>query len=146
MSDNKTIDTLNTLIETCKDGEYGFRTSAEHTKSADLKSLFLSRSQDCQRGASELQAIVARLGGKAETDSSVTGTMHRGWVSVVGEVIDEPQFKVTDEKVELDPEAKATAPEPVTILLHAPDTTLSHLSNVQRIAIPWPSLSSAFRH
>ena len=43
-----------------------------------------------------------------------------GWVSVDGEVIDEPQFKVTDEKVELDPEAKATAPEPVTILMHAP--------------------------
>ena len=37
-----------------------------------------------------------------------------------GEVIDEPQFKVTTQKVELDPEAKATAPEPVTILLHAP--------------------------
>ena len=43
-----------------------------------------------------------------------------GWVSVDGEVIDEPQFKVTTQKVELDPEAKATAPEPVTILLHAP--------------------------
>ena len=43
-----------------------------------------------------------------------------GWVSVDGEVIDEPQFKVTTQKVELDPDAKATAPEPVTILLHAP--------------------------
>lgn len=32
-----------------------------------------------------------------------------GWVSVDGEVIDEPQFKVTTQKVELDPEAKATA-------------------------------------
>lgn len=43
-----------------------------------------------------------------------------GWVSVDGEVIDEPQFKVTTQKVELDPEAKATAPELVTILFHAP--------------------------
>ena len=43
-----------------------------------------------------------------------------GWVTVDGEVIDEPQFKVTTQKVELDPEAKATAPEPVTILLHSP--------------------------
>jgi 23S rRNA pseudouridine2604 synthase len=43
-----------------------------------------------------------------------------GWVTVDGEVIDEPQFKVDTQKVELDPEAKATAPEPVTILLHAP--------------------------
>ena len=37
-----------------------------------------------------------------------------GWVSVDGEVIDEPQFKVTTQKVELDPDAKATVRE----LLH----------------------------
>ncbi|SDU84036.1 rRNA pseudouridine synthase [Pseudomonas mucidolens] len=43
-----------------------------------------------------------------------------GWVSVDGEVIDEPQFKVSTQKVELDPDAKATPPEPVTILLNAP--------------------------
>jgi 16S rRNA U516 pseudouridylate synthase RsuA-like enzyme len=43
-----------------------------------------------------------------------------GWVTVDGEVIDEPQFKVDNQKVELDPQAKATAPEPVTILLNAP--------------------------
>ena len=43
-----------------------------------------------------------------------------GWVTVDGEVIDEPQFKVGDQKVELDTDAKATAPEPVTILLNVP--------------------------
>ena len=84
MTNDDIIDTLNKLIETCKDGEYGFRTSAEHAKSADLKSVFMRRSEDCRRGATELQAEVRRLGGKAETDSSTTGAMHRGWVSVVG--------------------------------------------------------------
>jgi 23S rRNA pseudouridine2604 synthase len=43
-----------------------------------------------------------------------------GWVTVDGEVIDEPQFKVTTQKVELNAEAKADAPEPVTIILHKP--------------------------
>ncbi|MCU0119559.1 rRNA pseudouridine synthase [Pseudomonas sp. B2M1-30] len=43
-----------------------------------------------------------------------------GWVTVDGEVIDEPQFKVADQKVELDKDAKATAPEPVTLLLNIP--------------------------
>jgi len=43
-----------------------------------------------------------------------------GWVTVDGEVIDEPQFKVDSQKVELDPNAKATAPEPVTLLLNQP--------------------------
>jgi uncharacterized protein (TIGR02284 family) len=84
MTNDDIIDTLNKLIETCKDGEYGFRTSAEHAKSADLKSVFMRRSEDCQRGATELQAVVQRLGGKAETDSSATGALHRGWVAVVG--------------------------------------------------------------
>ena len=37
MTNENVIDTLNTLIETCKDGEYGFRTCAEHVKSAQLR-------------------------------------------------------------------------------------------------------------
>ena len=84
MTDTDVIDVLNDLIETCKDGEYGFKSCAEHVKSADLKSVFLRRSEDCAKGARELQALVARLGGKAETGSSASGTMHRGWVAVVG--------------------------------------------------------------
>lgn len=43
-----------------------------------------------------------------------------GWVSVDGEIVDEPQFKVGTQKVELDPDAKAMAPEPVTLLLNQP--------------------------
>jgi 23S rRNA pseudouridine2604 synthase len=43
-----------------------------------------------------------------------------GWVTVDGEVIEEPQFKVDTQKVELNPDAKADAPEPVTLILHKP--------------------------
>jgi uncharacterized protein (TIGR02284 family) len=39
---------------------------------------------DRRRPATELQAEVRRLGGEAETDSSTTGALHRGWVAVVG--------------------------------------------------------------
>ena len=84
MTNDETIDQLNKLIETCKDGEYGFRSCAEHCKSADLKTVFMRRSEDCAKGARELQALVSRLGGKPESDSSTTGAMHRGWVAVVG--------------------------------------------------------------
>ena len=84
MDNDSTISRLNTLIDTCKDGEYGFKTCAEHVKSADLKSVFGSRAEECRSGATELQAVVTRLGGSADTGSSVSGTLHRGWVSVVG--------------------------------------------------------------
>lgn len=44
-----------------------------------------------------------------------------GWVQVDGVMVDEPQFRVTDEqKIELDPQAKAEPLEPVTLLLNQP--------------------------
>ena len=84
MRDDDLIDILNTLIETCKDGEYGFKTCAEQVKSAQLRTLFMERAQSCRSGTTELQAQVSRLGGKAETDSSASGTLHRGWVNLKG--------------------------------------------------------------
>jgi uncharacterized protein (TIGR02284 family) len=84
MDNERVIDILNKLIETCKDGEYGFRTCAEHVDSQHLRTVFLDRAESCRKGAMELQAEVARLGGKPETDSSTTGTMHRGWVNLKG--------------------------------------------------------------
>ena len=84
MRDDDLIDILNTLIETCKDGEYGFKTCAEQVKSAQLRTLFMERAQSCRSGATELQAQVSRLGGKPETDSSASGTLHRGWVNLKG--------------------------------------------------------------
>ena len=84
MDNDDVVDTLNKLIETCKDGEYGFRTCAEHVKSTQLRQVFTSRADECRQGAAELQSLVMRLGGKADSGSSVSGTMHRGWVNLKG--------------------------------------------------------------
>jgi len=84
MSNDDVVDELNDLIETCKDGEYGFRTCAEHVKSTQLRQVFTSRAEECRQAATQLQLLVTRLGGKADTGSSVTGTMHRGWVNLKG--------------------------------------------------------------
>jgi 23S rRNA pseudouridine2604 synthase len=43
-----------------------------------------------------------------------------GWVRVDGQTIDEPQFRVADQRIEIDPSASAEALEPVTLLLHKP--------------------------
>lgn len=85
MMDRKdVIDSLNRLIETSKDGEYGFRTSAEHVRDAQLKQVFLARADECRQGAAELQTLVVQYGGTAEDGGSATGAMHRGWVAVKG--------------------------------------------------------------
>ena len=43
-----------------------------------------------------------------------------GWVSVDGLVVEEPQFRVADQKVELSPDASLLATTAVTLLLHKP--------------------------
>ena len=43
-----------------------------------------------------------------------------GWVTVDGVVVEEPQFKVAEQRVELLPGAALTPIEPVTLLLHKP--------------------------
>ena len=81
MSTNVTA-VLNDLVETSKDGERGFRKAAEDAHDTQLKTLFVSRADDCTRGARELQDLVQRLGGKPQTGGSVTGALHRGWTDV----------------------------------------------------------------
>lgn len=46
-----------------------------------------------------------------------------GWVMVDGQVVEEPQYMVTDQHVELHPDADLTPIEPVTIIFHQPPET-----------------------
>lgn len=79
---DKGISVLNDLIETCKDGQEGFRHAAEGVKSGHLKSLFSEFSDQRAQFAAQLQAEVGRLGGKPEHSSSVSGALHRGWLNL----------------------------------------------------------------
>ncbi len=82
MDNDKVIATLNGLIETCKDGEYGFNAAADGLADTQVKSLFQQFSR--QRGdmARELQSEVRRLGGDPEKSGSVAGAAHRGWINI----------------------------------------------------------------
>jgi uncharacterized protein (TIGR02284 family) len=79
------IETLEDLVETSKDGEYGFRSSAEHVKNPEIQRVFLQRADECRMAAQELQRMIVQQGGKVDDEGgSVSGAMHRGWVSVKG--------------------------------------------------------------
>lgn len=84
MSNDDIIDTLNKLIETSKDGEYGFHASAEYLKDPSTKQSFERRAEECRQAAAELQALVVRFGGSAEDGGTAAGALHRGWVAVKG--------------------------------------------------------------
>ena len=82
MNNDKAISVLNNLIETCKDGEYGFKTAAEGVSDTDTRSLFQQFSQQRAGMARELQGEVRRLGGDPEKSGSVSGAAHRGWINI----------------------------------------------------------------
>lgn len=82
MANKDVIGILNRLIETSKDGEYGFRIAAEHLHSMETKRLFTARAEECRLAAGELQTLVMDLGGSAEEGGTATGAIHRGWVAV----------------------------------------------------------------
>lgn len=80
--DEEIIDTLNDLLESCRDGEYGFRECAEHSRAEDIKVLLHRHSGECRAAGLELQTLIRQLGGKPDEGGSVSGALHRGWVSV----------------------------------------------------------------
>jgi uncharacterized protein (TIGR02284 family) len=82
MSNEKAVSVLNNLIETCKDGEQGFKTAAEGLTSPDLKARFAQYSRERAQMSSELQAEVRRLGGNPEQSGSMSGSLHRGWLDI----------------------------------------------------------------
>jgi 23S rRNA pseudouridine2604 synthase len=61
---------------------------------------------------------VAELRGcsRREAEQLITG----GWVRVDGIVVEEPQFRVGGQGIEIDPKADPGQAEPVTLLLHKP--------------------------
>jgi uncharacterized protein (TIGR02284 family) len=96
-TNDEVISTLNNLIETCKDGQEGFRTAAEGVKNSELKTLFNTYSQQRAQFAAELQSEVRRLGGDPENTGSVAATLHRGWINIKSAVTGEDEGAVIAE-------------------------------------------------
>ena len=97
MDKDKVISTLNNLVETCKDGQDGFRTAADGVKNSELVSLFNTYSQQRGQFASELQNEVRSLGGDPEKAGSTAAALHRGWINIKSTVTGEDEGAVISE-------------------------------------------------
>ena len=97
VDNDDTISTLNNLIETCKDGQDGFRSAAGGVRNAELKTLFHAYSQQRAQFAAELQGEVRRLGGDPEKTGSTAAALHRGWIDIKGAVTGEDEGAIVSE-------------------------------------------------
>lgn len=80
---NEIAPVLKNLIETCRDGQEGFRTAAEAIENDPrLKSFLSSCSEQRARFVGELENELRKLGDFSTESSSVAGTLHRGWINL----------------------------------------------------------------
>lgn len=91
------IDTLNQLLGTCRDGEYGFKACAEHTSNPMLKEVFEQRAKECTSAALGLYGQVLELGGTPEEGGTAGGAVHRGWAAVRGLLSGHSDYAMLDE-------------------------------------------------
>ena len=82
MANEKLILLLNGLIETCKDGEKGFREASEAITIGFYQILFQEYARRRSEFATQLQGEVRKLGGAPDRKGSVAGTLHRNWMNL----------------------------------------------------------------
>ena len=108
------VQALNQLVETCKDGQDGFRSAAERAQDPDIQRLFNGYAGQRATFAAELQAEVRRQGGDPEKSGTVLGTLHRGWMNLMASVLSESDATLLEEceaGEDADPYKRISPPE-----------------------------------
>ncbi|MFN2508436.1 MAG: PA2169 family four-helix-bundle protein [Chthoniobacterales bacterium] len=92
------ISTLNSLIETLKDGQEGFRQASEAVKDSQLKTLFSEYSLQRAKFVGELQNHVIHLGEPdPEKTSSTAGALHRAWMNLKSAITKQDDHAILEE-------------------------------------------------
>jgi len=97
MDNDQTISTLNSLIETLKDGQDGFRAAAEGLTDPQTKAIFQQYARERAQMAQELQGEVRALGGDPEKAGSMSGSVHRGWINIKSAVTGKDDASIISE-------------------------------------------------
>lgn len=78
----KSIDTLNNLLEINNDRIEGYKHALEETNESDLKGLFSQFAATSYKCKLELSAEVEKLGGKPVEGTRNTGKLYRAWMDL----------------------------------------------------------------
>ena len=119
MNNEEVISTLNNLIETCKDGQQGFKSAAEGVERTQLKTFFYEMDQQRSQFVGELQTLVRELGGDPENTGSLGGAIHRGWINIKSAITGKDESAVLNEAERGEDVAKNTYKEALEMALPA---------------------------
>lgn len=97
MENNELIDTLNTLIETSRDGDKGFTACADDAKDASLRAYFTVCATRCRQSVPPLEELVTRHGGTPEQLGSILGSMNRAWLNLRAAISSNSDLAVLEE-------------------------------------------------
>jgi uncharacterized protein (TIGR02284 family) len=73
---------INQLIETCRDGQYGFEEAAKSIGDPALRAELMQYSMQRREFATALQQAVRSLGEEPPKSGSLSGKLHRSWMNV----------------------------------------------------------------
>lgn len=77
---DETINVIDKLIETCLDGQEGYRHAAEHTQTAELRDFFNRQSLERAKFAGELESLAHHLGeADPERSPSLSNKLQNAW-------------------------------------------------------------------
>ena len=90
MAERTELAVLNHLLETCRDGERGYRFAAQHATDPEVLEIFTTLAVQRVNFAEELAPHVRRLGGQANTSGTTAGAIHRGWMNLKDALSNQP--------------------------------------------------------
>jgi uncharacterized protein (TIGR02284 family) len=131
MDNDQAVSTLNSLIETLKDGQEGFRAAAEGLTDPQTRAIFQQYARERAQMAQELQAEVRALGGDPEKAGSMSGSVHRGWINIKSAVTGKDDASIISEAERGEDVAKRAYEEALQGSLPASATALVSRQAVQ---------------
>ena len=97
MDNNDVIDTLNTLIETSRDGDKGFTACADDAKDAALRAYFTICATRCRESVGTLEVLVKQYGGSPEQSGSMLAPLSRAWLNLRAAISSDSDLAVLEE-------------------------------------------------
>ena len=96
-NNDKTLKALHDLAATCNDASEGYAKAAKGVRNTDLSNWLTEVSTERDQFASDLGAVIRKLGGESGADLHEGGILHRGWVDLEQNIRSKDEHEILEE-------------------------------------------------